>query len=327
MAQAFNDVCAVDTPLIPWCGQTGTSACTGATSSTESINPRRMARVFFRLGVLSTCLLFAVGSSAAYAEAPTFGTSQSGGPGAGDSTNSTGSSLDALLDATQQSDPSDSIPFVRRKELQAAAQTLGTQAGLADRSAEILADLKRQALALDQKWRFTDLIFSAGVLPPVITTSEDATDVTATTMVVRGVVYHVEEPARFVSVPPTWRDWLLVGLSIDKPRIADFAGALPRNSDERAYWKELIVQAYAAGRAQADQVFALNIARLKKAYFGMRLFYQLVASGQLSAPTIASSTQSVVSKDPNTVVIGQTVFRITAPASFASTKQWKPLAP
>jgi defect-in-organelle-trafficking protein DotC len=236
-------------------------------------------------------------------------------------------SLQTLLSASQQSDLTDSIPYVRRRELQSAAQTVGTQAGLADRSAEILADLKYHEHDLDQKWRFTDLLLSAGVLPPVITTVQDTADVSAAVMVVQGAVYHIEEPARFVSTPPTWRDWLFVGLSTDKPNLADFSGALPRDGTERAYWKELITQAYATGRAQANAVFELDTARLRKAYFGMRLFYELHAAGMVTAPQIASATNAVVSKDPNVVVVGQTIFRITAPSGFAAAKQWKPLAP
>lgn len=237
-------------------------------------------------------------------------------------------SLPGLLSASSPaSAQSDSIPLVRRIELQGAAQAVGAQAGLADRSKEIITDLKRQEHELDQRWRFTDLLFSNGVLPPVITTMQDTADVAAKTMTVQGAVYHIEEPARFVSVPPTWRDWLLLGLTSDKPDVSQYESSLPRDDKERSYWKEQLSEAYATGRAQADAIFQTNLARLAKAYSGMRLFYELHAQGMVSLPQIASATDAVVSRDPNAVVIGQTVFRITADSSFNKASQWKPLAP
>jgi defect-in-organelle-trafficking protein DotC len=236
-------------------------------------------------------------------------------------------SLPALLSASPTAEASESIPLVRRLELQGAAQAIGAQAGLADRSKEILADLQLHEHELDQKWRFTDLLFSNGVLPPVITKILDATDVASRVMTVQGAVYHIEEPARFVSVPPTWRDWLFTGLTPDKPNVSDYQGSLPRNGSERDYWKEQLSAAYAAGRAQADSIFQTNLARLTKAYGGMRTFYELHAAGMVSLPQIASATDSVVERDPNAVVIGQTVFRITADSSFNKASQWKPLEP
>jgi defect-in-organelle-trafficking protein DotC len=236
-------------------------------------------------------------------------------------------SLTSLLSATPASNAVDSISLVRRLELQRIAQTVGAQAGLADRSQEILDELKRNAYDLDQKWRFTDLILASGVLPPVITTIRDTADVTSTTMVVQGAVYHIVEPARFVSVPPSWRDWLFTGLNPVKPKLSDYQSSLPRNGKERDYWKEQVAQAYKAGRLQADEIFKLNVARLSRAYTGMRMFYELLAAGRVTAPEVASSTQSVVSKDPSVVVVGQTIFRITAGASFSKESQWKPLAP
>ncbi|WP_321820756.1 MULTISPECIES: type IV secretory system conjugative DNA transfer family protein [unclassified Burkholderia] len=234
-------------------------------------------------------------------------------------------SLPALLNVSPTSVQSDSIPLIRRIELQGAAQAVGAQAGLADRSKEILADLKYREHDLDQKWRFTDLLFANGVLPPVITTIRDSADVAARVMTVQGVQYRIEEPARFVSVPPTWRDWLFTGLTGGAPEVSQYEGSLPRDEKERVYWKEQLSTAYSAGRAQADAIFQANLARLARAYEGMRRFYQLHAQGMVSLPEIASATDSVV-EDPNSVVIGQTVFRITADSKFTGASSWKPLA-
>ena len=83
---------------------------------------------------------------------------------------------------------------------------------------------------------------------------------------------------------------------------------------------------YDEGRKQAMDVFNLNLARLDRTYDGMRRFYDLYKQGRVTAPVIASATSIIDREDPNTVVVGNTVFRITAPTTFVTdTDKWKPL--
>ena len=67
-----------------------------------------------------------------------------------------------------------SISLVRKSILLEAAQRLGIQAGLADRSKIILAEVSRRADALDARYRFQQLIIDAALLPPVIVETKDA---------------------------------------------------------------------------------------------------------------------------------------------------------
>lgn len=237
--------------------------------------------------------------------------------------------LSALMNASQTSlVGADSIPTVRRTILERAAQTAGMQAGLAAQSASILRELEGRSKELDQKFRFTDLLMSQGVLPPVLSEARDAVAVQATQMQVAGRKYAIEQPARFVSVPPTWRDWLLVGLSGNKaPSPADLRTALPKDDAERGLWQVEVQKAYQEGVAQAQSIFDANLGRLERDYLGMRLFFDLCARRLVSPPIIATSVEGVVSDDPSVVVIGQTVFRITEQASFTKPKKWRPLAP
>jgi defect-in-organelle-trafficking protein DotC len=101
---------------------------------------------------------------------------------------------------------------------------------------------------------------------------------------------------------------------------------LPRDEQERAFWRAELSAAYQIGRKQADDIFELNVARLQRTYLGMRRFYDLFARGMVTAPTIVASSSVIDREDPNTIVVGGTVFRITAGTTFVEeTQQWVPL--
>ena len=156
--------------------------------------------------------------------------------------------------------------------------------------------------------------------------SRDAISLEATTMRVSGAIYKIEEPARFVAIAPTWRDWLLLGLPTqDSADMSTVKSLLPRDSAEQAFWKKEVAQAVATGRAQAQQIFDLNVANLEKTYFGMRLFYDLWKRGMVTIPVVASAQTMVDHENPNTISVGNTMFRITRQAGFEDSSRWKPL--
>lgn len=240
------------------------------------------------------------------------------------------SGLAALLNADAGSAAGTSIPRlspVREAALRDTARALGVQQGLGERSREIESQLKRRRAELDATFRFSDLMMGAGFMPAVISEAQDAVAVDATVMRIASRVYRIDEPARPVAVPPTWRDWLLLGLNPGlRPHVPTEAAVLPRDDEERAFWRAELRAAYNVGRKQADEIFELNVARLERTYLGMRRFYDLFARGMVTAPTIVASSSVIDREDPNTVVVGGTVFRITAGTTFVEeTKAWVPL--
>src|SRR3546814_8871898 len=61
-------------------------------------------------------------------------------------------------------------------------------------------------------------------------------------------------------------------------------------------------------------------------YNGMRIFFDLYQRKMVSAPYIASSQEIVTQDDPNTMIVGDTTFRITIPSSLDPTvANWKAL--
>jgi len=216
---------------------------------------------------------------------------------------------------------------VRAAVLRESAQALGVQAGLGEESRRIMALIEQRAQQLDQRFRFNELMMGSGVLPPVISEAQDAYAVDGPVMRVAQRVYRIDEPARFVAVAPTWRSWLYVGLAPDlRPQLAQAQALLPRDDQEKAYWRLTVEEAYFAGIEQARAVFELNQARMERAYLGMRRFFDLHARGMVSKPEVVAAGSVIDREDPNTVVVGSTVFRISRPSDFVEDHLlWRPL--
>lgn len=223
------------------------------------------------------------------------------------------------------------ISPVREAILRPTAQALGTQTGMIEAANEILQVINDMGGTMDRTFRFGDLVMGQGVLPPVVVASHNTASLgeSGKTMRVAGSVYKIEEPARFFTGAPSWRDWLLMGLlaQADAPALPTNPQLLPQDDKERAYWQEIIQKSYLQGREQAKRIFEENLAGLERTYLGMRTFYELHGRGLVSLPRLATTQDVVNQSDPNTIIVGDTVFRITVPSSFnTDTSRWKPTA-
>lgn len=245
-----------------------------------------------------------------------------------------GEGFDAVRNSLKAPAAGAAIPFVRKSVLTESALLVGARSGLNTRACQLLKVIGDDRRGLDRKYRFADLMMGAGVLPPVIDEARDNVALDAIVMRVAARVYRISEAARLVDIPPTWRDWLLVGLPPDaceyrpaEAMASQAAEVLPANEVERSFWLAESRKAYDAGVAQANDVYEGNLARLDRAYKGMRRYYELYSAGMVSAPVIVSSTDVVVREDPNTLVVGNTLIRITVPTDFVErTENWRPLA-
>lgn len=225
------------------------------------------------------------------------------------------------------------ISVVRESALREAAATLGAQAGLHDRSCEIDNALQARVSLMDKEFRFNSLMMGRGMLPPVISEARDTVTIDKRVIRVASRAYHLDEPAMLVDTPPTWRDWLYVGLDADNCsspyQIPEVSSQLrPRDGQERAFFNQVLTSSYQAGKAQAQSVYEENLARLERTYRGMRRYFELYERGMVSAPVLVSSTDVVAIDDPNTMILGNTVIRIIRDASFIEkVEAWKPLMP
>ncbi len=240
--------------------------------------------------------------------------------------------VDRLMNAVKASGSSGrDLSVVRETMLRESAMVLGAREGLRVQSCLIRKEIIRREADYDRTYRFADLMMGRGILPPVITEAKNSVSLTDTVLRVASAVYHLDAPARVVDVPPTWRDWINVGLSTDScdgapVDVPSHDQLKPQNAAEEAFFRTVLARSYQAGVQQARDILADNIARLERTYKGMRAYYDLYSRGMVSAPMIASSTDVALLDDPNTLVVGNTVIRITVPANFVDkSSNWRPL--
>lgn len=235
------------------------------------------------------------------------------------------SNLDKVLSAPSRvSDVPTGISEVRAASLKQLGVGLGMRAGLADESRVIVGEIEKEKTTLDTKFNFGSLTFSNGALPPVIEEAQDVIAITEYSMRVQGRVYRIVTPATFGQ--NNWRNYLYLGLTDNDDQIVGDAqrNVLPKDDTEKAYWEKVVRTAYEDGRKQSRKIFELNLARLERDFNGMRLFYTLYARGLVSAPKFAAATDTVTRPDPNTIIIGDSVFRISAQPEFnRNSSDWK----
>jgi defect-in-organelle-trafficking protein DotC len=78
-------------------------------------------------------------------------------------------------------------------------------------------------------FQFAPLVSPSGTVPPVIEAARDVATFTPDQVRKANEVYKIEREERFVSVPPSWRDYLLVGLPT-KPTYAGCRSSASRSS-------------------------------------------------------------------------------------------------
>lgn len=215
------------------------------------------------------------------------------------------------------------IGTVRMQALRQTAARLGTQGGLAWRAEHIDTALKKQADYLDHTFNFNQLLLEHNVLPPVLATTDDSLNLASDNSIrLADKTYSIISPARFVTVPPTWRDYLW--LNYKKPDVPNHS-LLPKNQKEVRYWNRFFVSGWKAGLEQANQIFSANLSRMKRDMGGMVLYKKLLAQHMVSAPFVAKADLGITGNG-NHLRINDKVLRITAQSQLQpNSKDWKPV--
>ncbi len=224
-------------------------------------------------------------------------------------------------DAVKESNTKKLSP-IREQAMQDMAMSLGAQSGLAVRSKKINSILDQQDKSLSHAFNFYLLLLPHNVLPPVLVEGRETLKLNdESTIRLADRTYKILKQARFVTAPPTWRDYLW--LSYKEPEVPHHS-LLPENKQEQAIWDTSVSKGWDEGVRQADTIFAENLARLKEEYQGMVLYRRLLTQGMVSQPFVARSEMGVTGDSTN-LRINDQVLRITAlPALQTNSQQWNP---
>lgn len=216
---------------------------------------------------------------------------------------------------------------VRISILRNMGETLGFRAGLAKRAKEITNAFEPVAKVMDRAFNFSTLVTADSALPPVIAEAQDVAAITPNQLRTSNKVYNILKPEEFISVPPTWRDYLYTGLQVNVD--ADFPAkdAQPNSSAEKEAWRDAVEKGWSAGSDQADQILTANFNRLTRDFNGMLRYSLLVKQGMITKTEVATSSHTVSSESTGKrLILGERQQQITKPAEFKiNAEKWQPV--
>ncbi|WP_387691557.1 type IV secretory system conjugative DNA transfer family protein [Photorhabdus sp. RM71S] len=203
-----------------------------------------------------------------------------------------------------------------------AGKTEGFRGGKTQRAWELHQSLEQQAKKLDSLYLFAPLINRQGWLPPVIAEATSMATITDKQMRTANHVYNILVSERFVSNPPSWRQYLFAGLSV---RTVPEDNVSPSNREERTIWQNAIKKGWQEGRQSADDTLAANFNRLTRDYTGMLRYSLLLKQNMISPPVVNEQLQSV-SGNREQLMLGDKVRDLKQRAGFdLDKKRWQPV--
>lgn len=233
---------------------------------------------------------------------------------------SSGNSLDDLMNPASKA--TTGVTDIRSEMIETAAQTVGFQNGLADAAKQLIEQLNTRQSRLDNIFQFNTLVQKNGVLPPVIVEANDLSAFSDDQIRTADKVYKIIKTERFVSVPPSWKDYLYVGL-INQP--GEVIGVKPENSAELKLWRKAVQKGWKQGQLQAGEILKENFNRLNRDFTGMMLYSTLRQQHMIDSTTVGESI-TTLNGTKDQLMIGDKHKRILKKASFnTNPAQWKPV--
>ena len=212
----------------------------------------------------------------------------------------------------------------RRQLLEESGRTIGFRGGKAERAWELRQAFDGKVDRLDSLYDFRTLISRQVWLPPVVDEAVDVAHITDRQIRTSSHVYEIIGAERFVSNPPSWRTWLMAGLSSAATDSVALS-VTPENSVQKVLWQAAILKGWGEGRLSADQTLEANFNRLTRDYRGMLLYSKLLREGFITAPVVTDQQQTVTGNRYK-LTTGDRVRRIKESAGFIPDKtKWQPV--
>lgn len=211
---------------------------------------------------------------------------------------------------------------IRQQALQEAAQALGMQAALNYESNAIDALLMEHSEELNRIFDFNQVMYQDNILPPVLTKADNLVNINpeGNTIRIAGTTYNIIAPVKFVTAPPTWRDY--IWLAYPDPNLPD-KSLLPENKQEQAFWRANVMQGWMQGINQALSIFTINLNTLSRDYNGMVLYKELLVQNRVS-PYYVDHTEQGITGNGRHMVIDDRTMQITAqPQLLYKSQSWE----
>lgn len=237
----------------------------------------------------------------------------------------TSSGVEQVLSASMtqnKKDPTSEVAEIRKTALIDIASSYGVSSGLSWKLKKIKdEEITRMEARLDNLYNFSRLAIDNGVLPPVLEEgqsnyAQDSTDEVR----ISDKTFKIVSNAKFVSVYPTWRNYLNFNVPTYEAPPRSF---LPQNAAESALWDEWAKKGWESGVQQAMTMFQSSLDRIDRDYNGMLKFKTLLAQG-LITKTIISKQNLGVTGGGREMAINDQIFRIVDHSALVpNQKEWK----
>ena len=213
---------------------------------------------------------------------------------------------------------------IRLKAVQEAALSLGMQSGLYVESKRINKELDGQSQTLDTIFNFNLIVYKQHVLPPVIEHAKGSLNLGPMSQTIRinGETYNIIKQVRFVTAPPTWRDY--IWMNFKPPKLTNRV-LLPKNDKERAIWKTNVSKGYDEGIHQAVQIFNINLNLLKRDYNGMVLYEALLLKGMVSPFYVTGKNHGITGDGSHLVIDDHSMQIKLQPQLNLHSTLWQPI--
>ncbi|OES23864.1 type IV secretory system conjugative DNA transfer family protein [Alteromonas macleodii] len=212
----------------------------------------------------------------------------------------------------------------RIKKVGEAAFKWGIKEGQYHYQIQYSKELEKYDSKLSQFANFSQFIVDGRLLLPKVSLAERLFEKVANTKVREvGFSITIEQPAKLVSAPPTWRDYL--NFHIDKP-LKPSAVFLPRSPQEDLVFNYEFKRGWELGRSQAEVILEEGFSRLIVDLENHYNFIESEISNVLRMPTIRTTEMGVVvSADGRTLYGDDVIFTIDQKTTFKSLENWTPI--
>lgn len=182
---------------------------------------------------------------------------------------------------------------VRINVLRELGETIGFRSGLVWEAQNIAKGLKAKETQLDRIFQFGTLVTTEHTLPPVIVEATDVATIAPDQLRTANKVFNIIKSEEFVSVPPTWRDYLFTGLTQAPEIVYPNEDAKPKTNTEKKAWEMAMKKGWDDGVQQAVNILDENFNRLNRDYNGMYRFSIMLKNGMITRTQIATQSYKV----------------------------------
>lgn len=211
---------------------------------------------------------------------------------------------------------------LRAQAQREAGYTLALQTAVRWRYDHIDKQLLAVDSQLDRIFNFQPLMLDQGLVLPAVIREAGAAwrfDASGAHAASTLTTFLIDAPARLVSKPPTWRQYLIAHYDVSDVN----AVLYPRDDQEQAVWQAAVRTGWNNGITQANRLFETALARLTSDYTGMLRFHLLATEDLVSVPVVKAQTPSII-VNGHQLDVGERQFALAIPATWRSPDQWQP---